>query len=95
MYHSSNLPILMAKFVIEGVREGVDKSHVVCPAPPCLPSPQTASIIKIKPSFPINPFSLSCSSPLNSRAHVSPSHNSIDVSNSVLSPAPVPFASPS
>jgi hypothetical protein len=79
MSRSTNLPFSVAKFTIEGVGEGADQIHTVCPAPPRLSGPQTASVSNI--SFPINPFSLSRSPLLIS--HTSSSVSSPQISNSV------------
>jgi hypothetical protein len=60
MLHNTTLPFSVAKFAIEGAGEGAVQTHTVCPAPPRLPGPHTASVSKIP--FHINPFSLSRSS---------------------------------
>lgn len=73
-YYNTNLPFSVAKFTIEGAREGVNQIHPICPAPPRLSSPQTASVPKLL--FSINPFSLSRSNSL------SISHTSVSSSQS-------------
>jgi hypothetical protein len=60
MLHNTNLPFSVAKFAIEGAGEGAVQTRTVCPAPPRLPGPHTASVPNIP--FHINPFSLSRSS---------------------------------
>ena len=83
---SLNLPFLVAKFTIEGAREGADNS-----APPRLSSARTAPVLMPKTQFPINPFSLSRSSFSNS--HVPVAQNSLNVPNSVPPSASVSFLS--
>ena len=91
MSHSPNLPFSVAKFAIEGVKEGADNPHLSCPAPPRLLGPQTASPFMSELSFSINPFSLSRSSFSHSHAYVSTSpHPVFDHRSTVSSSASVP-----
>ena len=57
MPYSTKLPFLVAQFAIEGVREGANQIHLICPALLRLPTTETASLSNSV--FPANPFSLS------------------------------------
>jgi hypothetical protein len=97
MPRSSKSPLLVAKFAIEGVGQGADQPHLTGSVPPRLPGPHTASfpVLSVS-SFPINPFSLSRSSSHNSHTCISVSQSPVlNVHNSVLPPASVPFVSSS
>ena len=89
MLPSSKLPFSVAKFAIEDVGEGADKSFH---APPRLPSTQTTPVIELQPRFGTNPFSLSRNSLIRSQIHTNFSQHSV---NSIISPASVPFSSSS
>ena len=87
MSSSTKLPFSVAKFTIEGVGEGANKIHPICPAPPRLPSTQSASVSYSV--FPINPFSLSRSSFPNSHVCTPSSQSSVNICNSFSPPASV------
>jgi hypothetical protein len=91
MFHSGRSPFSVAKFTIEGVREGADLNNSIRSAPPRLSDPKTASVPKLKSLFPTNPFSLSRSSSSFPKSHVliSSSDSSQDSVNRSLPSASV------
>ena len=101
MPYSTKLPFSVAQFAIEGVREGANQIHPICPALPHLPTTQTASLSNSV--FPANPFSPSRPSFPNLHVCIPSSQSSVDISNSfspsasvsllqrVFSPFPCPF----
>ena len=81
MSHSGRLPFSVAKFTIEGVREGADRNSIRS-APPHLSGPHKASEPKIKLSFPANPFSLYRNCLPKLHAPILPLQNSVNSSSS-------------
>ena len=90
MVHSARLPFSVAKFAIEGVREGADHTHPIRSAPPRLSGTRTASVSRPYLPFPRNPFSLSRNP--SSKLHIlaSPSHLEDSVNSSPLSASVLP-----
>ena len=94
MSHSGAQPFSVAKFAIEGVREGADRDPIRS-APPRLSGPQKASVPKTVNnfSFPANPFSLSRNCP--PKLHVSTSSSQHSVNSSFSQPSASNFSGPS
>jgi hypothetical protein len=93
MSHSGKFPFSVAKFAIEGVREGADRTHPIRSAPPRLSGPETVLVPKLNPPFATNPFSLSRSSSSFSKSHiVSISSPQVSVNSSL--PSASAFLSP-
>ena len=95
MSHSTKPSFSVAKFAIEGIGQGMDPPHKGGSVPPRLPDSRTTPLPKADVSFPINPFSLSCSSTSNSYSICSTASQSFlaNVPDSVFPSAPLSLAS--